>query len=105
MHARSIPLARSMKMSGIIQRWTSEALPAHIERQFLEAKLWPRNQARWKGRLFMTGILQKTCQSRLHYANEPKAKLAVANEDTRMPVSSLSKRSFEPFRSHLLNRV
>ena len=46
MHARSIPLARSMKMSGIIQRWTSEALPAHIERQFLDAKLWPRNQAR-----------------------------------------------------------
>ena len=25
-------------MSGIIQRWTSEALPGHIERQFLEAE-------------------------------------------------------------------
>jgi hypothetical protein len=35
-----------MKMSGIIQRWTSEALPGHIERQVLEVKLWPRNQAR-----------------------------------------------------------
>jgi hypothetical protein len=49
-----------MKMSGIIQRWTSEALPAHIERQFLEAKLWPRNQERWNI-LDMPAVSHESC--------------------------------------------